>query len=122
MTCKSYDIPKTLIWEAWLESRDQGAAVDAGSDRAVRDEARSEPVQVESDEFRQAASAAGKGSANPEDPGAACVGHPDGIRQDRRGSAVKMWLEPRLDPIFHRNSYGYRPGMWKQAIASPTSL
>ena len=25
-------------------------------------------------------------------------------------TAVKMWLEPRLDPIFHRDSYGYRPG------------
>ena len=25
-------------------------------------------------------------------------------------TAVKMSLEPRLDPIFHRNSYGYRPG------------
>ena len=25
-------------------------------------------------------------------------------------TAVKMWLEPRLDPIFHDDSYGYRPG------------
>ena len=25
-------------------------------------------------------------------------------------TAVKMWLEPRLDPLFHDNSYGYRPG------------
>ena len=25
-------------------------------------------------------------------------------------TAVKMWLEPRLDPIFHEDSYGYRPG------------
>ena len=27
MTCKSYDIPKTLIWEAWLHVKaNQGAA------------------------------------------------------------------------------------------------
>ncbi len=25
-------------------------------------------------------------------------------------TAVKMWLEPRLDPLFHDDSYGYRPG------------
>ena len=25
-------------------------------------------------------------------------------------TAVKMWLEPRLDPIFRDDSYGYRPG------------
>jgi len=23
---------------------------------------------------------------------------------------VKQWLEPKLDPLFHENSYGYRPG------------
>ena len=27
MTCKSYDIPKTLVWEAWLHVKaNQGAA------------------------------------------------------------------------------------------------
>ncbi len=25
-------------------------------------------------------------------------------------TAVKMWLEPRLDPVFRDDSYGYRPG------------
>lgn len=24
--------------------------------------------------------------------------------------AVKKWIEPRLEPLFHPNSYGYRPG------------
>ena len=31
-------------------------------------------------------------------------------------TAVKMWLEPRLDPIFRDDSYGYRPG--KSALAA----
>ena len=44
--------------------------------------ARSEPVQaLESDEFRQLHSAAGKGSADPEEVrGRACVGRPDEFR------------------------------------------
>ena len=25
-------------------------------------------------------------------------------------TVVKQWLEPTLDPLFHENSYGYRPG------------
>jgi hypothetical protein len=25
-------------------------------------------------------------------------------------TAVKMWLEPRLDPLFRDDAYGYRPG------------
>src|ERR1700724_3587900 len=33
-------------------------------------------------------------------------------------TAVKMWLEPRLDPIFRPDSYGYRPG--KSALAAIT--
>src|SRR3954447_24288005 len=31
-------------------------------------------------------------------------------------TAVKRWLEPRLDPIFRADSYGYRPG--KSALAA----
>ena len=48
MTCKSYDIPKTLIWEAWLHVKaNQGAAeIDAETIERFRDEARSEPVQA----------------------------------------------------------------------------
>ena len=25
-------------------------------------------------------------------------------------TVVKQWLEPKLEPLFHENSYGYRPG------------
>ena len=33
MTCKSYDIPKTLIWEAWLRVKaNHGAAGDRRRD------------------------------------------------------------------------------------------
>ena len=72
------------------------------------------PVQaLESDEFRQLFSAAGppvKAVPIPKKSGACgCWSVPmvtDRIAQ----TAVKMWLEPRLDPLFHDDSYGYRPG------------
>ena len=32
-------------------------------------------------------------------------------------TAVKMWLEPQLAPIFCEDSYGYRPG--KSALEAP---
>ena len=113
MTCKSYDIPKTLIWEAWLHVKaNQGAAgVDAET--------------IERFETKLAANLyklwnrMSSGSYFPppvkavpipkKSGGVRVLGIPtvsDRIAQ----TAVKMWLEPRLDPIFHRDSYGYRPG------------
>ena len=50
-----------------------------------------------------------KAARSQRSPGACALGVPtvsDRIAQ----TAVKMWLELRLDPIFHRDSYGYRPG------------
>ena len=113
MTCKSYDIPKTLIWEAWLHVKaNQGAAgIDAET--------------IERFETKLAANLyklwnrMTSGSYFPppvkavpipkKSGGVRVLGIPtvsDRIAQ----TAVKMWLEPRLDPIFHRDSYGYRPG------------
>ena len=113
MTCKSYDIPKTLVWEAWLQVKaNQGAAgIDAET--------------IERFETKLAANLyklwnrMSSGSYFPppvkavpipkKSGGVRVLGIPtvsDRIAQ----TAVKMWLEPQLDPIFHRDSYGYRPG------------
>src|SRR5271165_4266930 len=113
MTCKSYDIPKTLIWEAWLHVKaNQGAA---GIDTET----------IERFETKLAANLyklwnrMSSGSYFPppvkavpipkKSGGVRVLGIPtvsDRIAQ----TAVKMWLEPRLDPLFHDDSYGYRPG------------
>ena len=105
MTCKSYDIPKTLVWEAWLHVKaNQGAAgIDAET--------------IERFETKLAANLyklwnrMSSGSYFPppvkavpipkKSGGVRVLGIPtvsDRIAQ----TAVKMWLEPRLDPIFHR--------------------
>ena len=85
MTCKPYDIPKALIWEAWLHVKaNQGAAgIDAETIERFENEAGRQPVQaLESHELRQLLSAAGEGRADPEEvrrrPD---TGHSDGSRQ-----------------------------------------
>ena len=120
MTCKSYDIPKTLVWEAWLQVKaNQGAAgIDAET--------------IERFETKLAANLyklwnrMSSGSYIPppvksvpipkKSGGVRVLGIPtvsDRIAQ----TAVKMWLEPRLDPIFHDDSYGYRPAnrRWRRS-------
>ncbi len=120
MTCKSYDIPKTLVWEAWLHVKaNQGAAgIDAET--------------IERFETKLAANLyklwnrMSSGSYFPppvkavpipkKSGGVRVLGIPtvsDRIAQ----TAVKMGLEPRLDPIFHGDSYGYRPGnrRWRRS-------
>lgn len=65
---------------------------------------------MEPHEFRQLFPAAGQSRADSEEVGGVRL---LGIRTvaDRVAqAAVKMWLEPRLDPIFCADSYGYRPG------------
>jgi len=113
MTCKSYDIPKSLIRDAWLHVKaNQGAA---GIDRET----------IEGFESKLGANLyklwnrMTSGSYFPppvravpipkKSGGVRILGIPtvaDRVAQ----TAVKLWLEPRLDPHFCADSYGYRPG------------
>ena len=113
MTCKAYDIPKALIWEAWLHVRaNQGAA---GIDAETIERFETKLVANLYKLWNRMSS----GSYFP--PAVKAVPIPKksgGVRilgiptvADRIGqAAIKMWLEPRLDPIFRDDSYGYRPG------------
>ena len=100
MTCKAYDIPKALVWEAWLHVRaNQGAA---GIDAETIERFETKLVANLYKLWNRMSS----GSYFP--PAVRAVPIPKksgGIRilgvptvADRVAqTAVKMWLEPRLD-------------------------
>jgi RNA-directed DNA polymerase len=113
MTCKPYDIPKALIWEAWLHVKaNQGAAgIDAETIERFEKKLGGNLYKL----WNRMSS----GSYFPppvkavpipkKSGGVRILGIPtvaDRIAQ----TAVKLWLEPQLDPIFRDDSYGYRPG------------
>jgi RNA-directed DNA polymerase len=113
MTCKPYDIPKALIWEAWLHVKaNQGAAgIDAETIEQFEEKL--------GDNLYKLWNRMNAGSYFPppvkampipkKSGGVRILGIPtvaDRIAQ----TAVKMRLEPQLDPIFCEDSYGYRPG------------
>ncbi len=109
---KSFKIPKALVWRAWkLVKANQGAA---GTD-----------AQSISDYERQVASNLYKlwnrmssGSYFPSPVRRVWIPKADGTErplgiptvEDRVAQmVVKLVMEPQLDPLFHPDSYGYRP-------------
>jgi RNA-directed DNA polymerase len=110
---KAFDIPKTLVWEAYLKVKGNKGA--AGVDR----QSLADFAQDEKKNLYKIWNRMSSGSYFPppvravEIPkaggGARVLGVPtvaDRIAQ----TAVAMTLEPMVEPIFHQDSYGYRPG------------
>ena len=119
MTCKPYDIPKALVWEAWLHVKANQGAAGIDAETIERFETKL------GDNLYRVWNRMSSGSYFP--PAVKAVPIPKrsgGVRilgiptvADRIAqTAVKMWLEPQLDPIFRDDSYGYRPG--KSALAA----
>ena len=113
MTCKSYDIPKTLIWEAWLRVKaNQGAAgIDAETIERFETKLAANLYKL----WNRMSSGSYlpppvKGVPIPKKSGGMRVLGVPTVTDRIAQTAVKMWLEPRLDPLFHDDSYGYRPG------------
>ena len=112
---KSYDIPKRLLWDAWLKVKENGGA--AGADGVTIE-------QFEEDlsgNLYRLWNRMSSGSYHPgpvravEIPkkgtkgGIRVLGIPSVVDRVAQAAAAKA-LEPGVEPVFHEDSYGYRPG------------
>src|SRR5664280_2599652 len=111
---KTQDIPKHLVWDAWLKVKRNGGA--AGAD-GVTIEQFEERLK---DRLYKLWNRMSSGSYFPgpvravEIPkdhgtGVRVLGVPNTVDRIAQ-TAAAMLLEEELEPIFHRDSYGYRPG------------
>jgi len=110
---KSFEIPKQLVWEAYLRVKaNRGAAgVDEQSIEEFEEDVKGNLYRI----WNRMSSGSYfpppvRGVPIPKKSGGTrMLGVPtvsDRIAQ----MVVKLWLEPLLEPYFHQNSYGYRPG------------
>jgi RNA-directed DNA polymerase len=109
---KSHVIPKQLVWDAWLKVKEKGGA--AGAD-GVTIEQFEENLR---DNLFGLWNRMSSGSYFPGPVRAVEIPKKGGIRVlgipnvvDRVAQkAAAMALEPSVEPVFHEDSYGYRPG------------
>ena len=112
-SAKPYDIPKALVWDAYLAVK--ASKGGPGIDGVCMDEFE----QNLKDRLYKIWNRLSSGSYFPApvkqvdipkaDGGTCTLGIP--TVEDRIAQAVvKLYLEPMLEPHFHEDSYGYRPG------------
>ncbi|MEO8966196.1 MAG: group II intron reverse transcriptase/maturase [Solirubrobacteraceae bacterium] len=109
---KSHDIPKLLVWDAWLKVKDNGGA--AGADGVTIEQFEED---LSGNLFRLW-NRMSSGSYHPGPVRAVEIPKQGGIRVlgipnvvDRVAQkAAAMAVEPTVEPVFHEDSYGYRPG------------
>jgi RNA-directed DNA polymerase len=109
---KSHVIPKRLLWEAWLKVKANGGS--AGADGVTIE-------QFEEDLTRNLYRLWNRMSSGsyfpgpvraveiPKKQGTRVLGIPNVVDRVAQAAAA-MALEPDVEPSFHQDSYGYRPG------------
>jgi RNA-directed DNA polymerase len=109
---KSHDIPKQMVWGAWLKVKENGGA--AGAD-GVTIEQFEERLK---DNLYKLWNRMSSGSyfpgpvravEIPKKGGTRVLGIPSVVDRVAQTVAV-MALEPNVEKVFHDDSYGYRPG------------
>jgi RNA-directed DNA polymerase len=109
---KSHDIPKQLIWAAWLKVKSNGGA--AGADGVTIEQFEE---RLKDNLFklwnRMSSGSYFPGPVRaveiPKKGGTRVLGIPDVIDRVAQTAAV-LALEPNVERVFHDDSYGYRPG------------
>jgi hypothetical protein len=109
---KSHDIPKRLIWAAWLKVKSKGGA--AGADGVTIEQFEERLA----DNLYRLWNRMSSGSyfpgpvravEIPKKGGTRVLGIPNVIDRVAQTAAV-LALEPTVEKVFHDDSYGYRPG------------
>jgi len=109
---KSHDIPKRLIWAAWLKVKSNGGA--AGADGVTIEQFE---VRLADNLYRlwnrMTSGSYFPGPVRaveiPKKGGTRVLGIPNVIDRVAQSAAV-LALEPNVEKVFHNDSYGYRPG------------
>jgi len=109
---KSQDIPKRLIWAAWLKVKSKGGA--AGADGVTIEQFE---VRLQDNLFklwnRMSSGSYFPGPVRaveiPKKGGTRVLGIPN-VADRVAQTAAAMTLEPSVEKVFHDDSYGYRPG------------
>ena len=110
---KSYEISKKLVWEAYqcVKGNDGSAGVDRESiaqfESHLKDNLYKLWNRMSSGSYFPSPV---KGVPIPKKSGGERVLGIPTVSDRIAQTVVKLQLEPILDPLFHRNSYGYRPG------------
>jgi group II intron reverse transcriptase/maturase len=109
---KSHDIPKRLIWAAWLKVKSKGGA--AGADGVTIEQFE---VRLQDNLYRlwnrMSSGSYFPGPVRaveiPKKGGTRVLGIPNVVDRVAQ-TAAAMALEPSVEKVFHNDSYGYRPG------------
>lgn len=109
---KSYDIPKQLVWDAWLKVRSNGGA--AGADGVTIPQFEE---NVKNNLYklwnRMVSGSYFPGPVRaveiPKKGGTRVLGIPNVVDRIAQTVAVLV-IEPNAEQVFHDDSYGYRPG------------
>jgi len=109
---KSHDIPKQLVWDAWLKVKEKGGA--AGADGVTIEQFEED---LKGNLFRlwnrMSSGSYFPGPVRaveiPKQGGIRVLGIPNVVDRVAQKAAA-MALEPSVEPVFHEDSYGYRPG------------
>lgn len=108
---KSHDIPKRLVWDAWLKVKENGGAAGADGmsisqfDTEVKDNLYKLWNRMSSGSYFPGPVRAVE---IPKKGGTRVLGIPNVVDRVAQTVAV-MTLEPAVEKVFHDDSYGYRP-------------
>ena len=112
---KSYDIPKRLVWDAWLKVKEKGGA--AGADGVTIEQFEEDLSgnlyrlwnRMSSGSYFPGPVRAVEIPKKGKKGGVRVLGIPNVVDRVAQ-TAAAMALEPSVEPVFHEDSYGYRPG------------